>query len=49
MKYRIIGTLFLLIVLAALFVVTQEPSNTVPLGQPTAPYNDTGLQPLKIN
>ncbi len=49
MKFRIIGTLVLLAVLGALFVVTQEPGNTGPANQPVAPQNDTGLQPLKIN
>jgi hypothetical protein len=49
MKARILGTLFVLAVLAALFVVTQESGNTGPANQPVAPSNDVGLQPLKIN
>jgi len=47
MKYRVIGTLVVLAILAGLFIITQEPSGQV--HQPTAPQNDTGLQPLKIN
>lgn len=47
MKFRIIGTLVVLAILAGVFVVTQEPTNSGP--QPTAPSNDTVLQPLKIN
>jgi Na+-transporting methylmalonyl-CoA/oxaloacetate decarboxylase gamma subunit len=49
MKFRIIGTLFVLAVLAALAVVMQAPGSDVPTHQPVAPQNDTGLQPLKIN
>lgn len=49
MKARILGTLFVLAVLAALFVVTQESGQSSPSNQPVAPSNDTGLQPLKIN
>lgn len=48
MKYRIIGTLFVLAILAALAVLTQDGGNTGQVNQPVAPQNDTGLQPLKI-
>jgi hypothetical protein len=47
MKFRIIGTLVVLAILGALFVVTQEPSNSMP--QPTATTNEPAFQPLKIN
>lgn len=47
MKFRIIGTVIVLGVLAALFVLSSgQEQNT---NQPVAPVNDTGLQPLKIN
>ena len=50
MKFRIFGTLFVLAVLAAVFVVTQDPNTGSPnANQPVAPSADTGLQPLKIN
>lgn len=49
MKFRILGTLFVLVILAALAVVMQDGGNTEPANQPVAPQNDTGLQPLKIN
>lgn len=49
MKFRIIGTLVVLAILAALAVVTQDGGNTGHVNQPVAPQNDTGLQPLKIN
>ncbi len=49
MKFRIIGTLVVLAILAALAVVTQDSGNTGHVNQPVAPQNDTGLQPLKIN
>lgn len=48
MKYRIIGTLVVFVILAALFVVTQEPSNQGP-AQSSQPANDVQFQPLKIN
>jgi hypothetical protein len=47
MKFRIIGTLVVLAILFALFVVTQQPSNSGP--QPTAPTSEPAFQPLKIN
>lgn len=49
MKARILGTLFVLTILAAVFVLTQDGGNTGNVNQPVAPQNDTGLQPLKIN
>lgn len=49
MKFRVIGTLFVLAILAALFVVTSEPSHQGPVPQPTAPANDGGLKPININ
>ena len=49
MKFRIIGTLVVLAILAALAVVTQDDGNTGNVNQPVAPQNETGLQPLKIN
>lgn len=50
MKVRILGTLFVLAVLAALFVITQEPSDSAFPNSPVTPADDTGgLQPLKIN
>lgn len=48
MKFRIIGTILVLAILAALFIVTQDPGNQQPTQQTNVP-NDTGLQPLKIN
>lgn len=49
MKFRVIGTLLVLVILAALFVVTSEPSNQGPVPQPTSPANDSGLKPININ
>lgn len=49
MKFRVIGTLFVLAILAALFVVTHEPSRQGPVPQPIAPGTDSGLKPININ
>lgn len=50
MKFRIFGTILVLAILGALYMVTegQEPQQVNP-AQPVAPTNDSGLQPLKIN
>lgn len=50
MKFRIFGTLFVLAVLAAVFVLTQDPSaGNSATNQPVAPPADIVFQPLKIN
>lgn len=50
MKYRIIGTLFVLSVLAACYLVTQDGSQSEPQSvQDMQSTTDSNIQPLKIN
>ena len=51
MKFRILGTLLVLVVLGVVFMLTQDPNSGSPnVNQPIAAPSDTGgLQPLKIN
>ena len=49
MKARIIGTILLLVVLAGLFVLTEDGGNKQPNAQPSAQQSEPAFQPLKIN
>lgn len=50
MKFRIFGTVFVLTILAALYVLTQDGSTTGAPQQQTAPASseDAGLKGLRI-
>ncbi len=50
MKFRIFGTIFILVILGAAFVLTQEPGNQGP-ARPAQNSGESapGLAPLNIN